>query len=280
MKPLAEALAEIARRVEASPSDAPLPPEWECERCRDGRFVKVPASRPSPSAPVESTLDERRARYSDAALEGARLVPCPDCVPPESVEERQARFARLSRLGEYPALRRFTFATYSTAWTGNDRERAGMEQVVADLRAWAHEPDGPLLLAGPNGCGKTHLAAAVAHERIQFGQPALFVVAPDLLEEMRREYDDEGGREPLLDQARAAPFLVLDDIGAARLTEWAAERLFLLCNARLLADLPTLYTADLDVDEWAQPRLRRLRERVACGRRLVPGPSYTQRRYR
>lgn len=251
---LADLLRDIAARhpdwAGGVPDDLPLE-EFDCSVCRDARMVK-------------------KGR-------GGPLVPCPRCVPPERTEERKARYQRLSRLEEYPALRRMTFATFDTEWPGVAGEQRELRAIRDEVRAWAHQPDGFLLLNGDNRSGKTHLAAAVVHERVVFGLPAVFVIVPDLLEDMRREYGDGGGDDgdaPLLDLARRAPLLVMDDIGAARMTDWAAERLFLLVNARLLADLPTLITSDLEVGAWERPELRRLRARIVGARKLATGRPY------
>jgi len=49
------------------------------------------------------------------------------------------------------------------------------------------EPRGWLLLKGGFGAGKTHLAGAIANYRLQLGQPALFIVVPDLLDYFARD---------------------------------------------------------------------------------------------
>lgn len=43
---------------------------------------------------------------------------------------------------------------------------------------------------------------------------------------------------------KKAPFLVLDDLGAERLTDWAAERLYLVVNHRYLHRLQTVATTN------------------------------------
>ena len=74
-----------------------------------------------------------------------------------------------------------TFDTFRT------REGA-QRQALAAAQAFARTPSGWLVLVGANGRGKTHLAAAIANQRIAQGQPALFVVVPDLLDHLRATY--------------------------------------------------------------------------------------------
>ena len=61
---------------------------------------------------------------------------------------------------------------------------------------------------GPSGCGKTHVAAAIANRCIQQGQPALFVVVPDLLDHLRGRLQPRQRESPydeFFEQVRSAP---------------------------------------------------------------------------
>jgi DNA replication protein DnaC len=109
-----------------------------------------------------------------------------------------------------------------------------------------------LLFWGPHGTGKTHLAAAILAERAaSHGVKGRFCGLGRLLEVIARGYDkasmtsESGGLRALLE----ADLLVLDDLGARRMTDWAADSLFTLVNGRYLARRPTLVTtAYEDVD--------------------------------
>src|SRR5206468_3845483 len=92
--------------------------------------------------------------------------------------------------------------------------------LVADARAFAESPEGWLLVHGPSGAGKTHVGAAIANRCIERGQPALFVVVPDLLDHLRASYspNSEIGYDLLIEQVRTAPVLVLDDLGTQNTT--------------------------------------------------------------
>ena len=67
-------------------------------------------------------------------------------------------------------------------------ERANLKRAFELCRDYAEQPDGWLVLTGEYGCGKTHLAAAIANARAAAGQPALFVVVPDLLDHLRATF--------------------------------------------------------------------------------------------
>ena len=127
------------------PAPAEAPGEDGCPRCGGARFV-------------------RRARKLDDPLFG-RAEPC-TCVLDETGEVRRSRLERISNLG---ALTRFTFDAL---------EGEATVAAAAQVRAYADEPDGWLVLKGPSGSGKTHLAAAIANERITRGEPVLFMFTP------------------------------------------------------------------------------------------------------
>src|SRR5439155_17587012 len=112
-------------------------------------------------------------------------------------------------------------------------------------------------LSGASGCGKTHIAAAVANELLETGAPVLFVVVPDLLDHLRSTYHPGADQayDELFDRVREAPVLVLDDLGTQAPTPWAEEKLFQLLNHRFNARLPTVVTTGLLPDQIGE-RLR------------------------
>ncbi len=154
---------------------------------------------------------------------------------------RRNRLERISNLG---SLTRFTFDTLVAA--GRSGESDWFRTAYETAKGYAVEPSGWLVFSGSSGSGKTHLAAAIANDRIARGEPVLFMVVPDLLDHLRASYDateEEMGYDQLFDQVRNAPLLILDDIDAASGTPWAREKLFQVVNHRYNATLPTVFTA-------------------------------------
>ena len=96
--------------------------------------------------------------------------------------------------------------------------------------AWAMPatPHGWLVLLGGYGAGKTHLAAAIANQRVKLGHPVLFVVVPDLLDYLRATFSpsSDAGLDERMETIREIPLLILDDLGAHNSTPWAQEKLF------------------------------------------------------
>ncbi len=190
----------------------------------------------------------RRARALDDPRFG-RAEPC-ECVLRESGDVRRSRLERISNLG---SLTRFTFD--SLEGTGD------ATGAVAQVRAYAANPEGWLLLKGSSGSGKTHLAAAIANTRIDNDAPVLFMFTPDLLDGLRASYEPaEGdpGFETLFEQVRNAPLLILDDVDAAASSDWAREKLFQIVNARYNAALPTVATCQASANALDERIFRRL----------------------
>lgn len=109
-----------------------------------------------------------------------------------------------------------------------------------------------LFLSGPVGSGKTFLAMCISNSLVAQGQKVVFVVVPDLLDELRSTYDrtDPGISEiDLLDLCGNAEVLVLDDLGAHNYTEWTKNKIYSILNHRLNLLLPTVITSNLDLDE-------------------------------
>ena len=180
----------------------------------------------------------RRDRPVDHPRFG-KAEPCA-CVLDEETDVRRARLERISNLG---SLTRFAFTNLVPA--GRSGQNDYFLSAYTAARAFAEDPKGWLVFSGGSGSGKTHLAAAIANERIARGQAALFMVVPDLLDHLRASYDatiEELGYEQIFDQVRNAPLLILDDIDASSGTPWAREKLFQIVNHRYNAELPTVYT--------------------------------------
>src|SRR6185503_10674170 len=121
---------------------------------------------------------------------------------------------------------------------------------------FAAHPQDWIAFSGAYGCGKTHLAAAIANEVTKQGEPALFVVVPDLLDHLRATFNPNSltPYDKRFDEVRRAPLLVLDDLGTQSATPWAEEKLYQLFNYRYNARLPTVVTTNLGIDDL-DPRL-------------------------
>jgi DNA replication protein DnaC len=130
------------------------------------------------------------------------------------------------------------------------QQRQSLERAFNQAEAYAETLHGWLFLQGGYGCGKTHLAAAIANAVVSRGIPTLFLTVPDLLDQLRYAYSDENVTfESRFEQVRNAPLLVLDDFGTQSATDWAREKLFQILNYRYINQLPTVVTTNMLLEE-------------------------------
>lgn len=131
--------------------------------------------------------------------------------------------------------------------------------IVDFVTAWLAKPGDGLLLQGPAGTGKTHLAAAIIRARIEAGRRAIFRRAADLYAGLRQSYQGSGTEEALLREYTEAPLLVLDDLGAGALTDFERRSTLEALDRRLNALLPTVVTTNLTLRDMEA----RLDDRIA-----------------
>ncbi|MBU0511752.1 MAG: ATP-binding protein [Chloroflexi bacterium] len=184
---------------------------------------------------------------------------------------------RLFALSNLDELRHLTFDNFKPRGrVGLRAVQAGsLEQASNQAHIFARSLKGWLLLSGGYGCGKTHLAAAVANFAVDLGIPTLFITVPDLLDTLRFSYDDpEATFESRFDEIRNAPLLVMDDFGTQNATEWAQEKLFQILNYRYINKLPLVVTTNLMLEE-VEPRIRsRLEDPDMVTRVNIRAPDY------
>ncbi len=214
-------------------------PDSACPVCKGARFVHplLPSGKPDFS----------------------RVVPC-HCTQQKLDEERQARLERYSNLGQ---LTRLTFNNLCPQ--GRSENHVSQEQfsrAYQAAKAFAAEPKGWLALAGLSGCGKTHLAAAIANHCIENDFPVFYITTPDLLDHLRSTFspNSEIPYDEFFEQVRNTPLLILDDLGAQSSTPWAKEKLDQLLNHRFSNELPTVIVSIVPIEELEE----RIRTRLVA----------------
>ena len=109
---------------------------------------------------------------------------------------------------------------------------------------------GGVLLLGPPGTGKSHIATALTVAAIHAGYTALYRSAFDLAEDMA-EAEATGTRKKLVDNLCKVDLLAIDDLGMKRLPPTAAEDLLEIVVRRYEKGAIVI-TSNRPLEDWGQ----------------------------
>ena len=125
-------------------------------------------------------------------------------------------------------------------------------KLVADLASLRFIAENrPILFLGQPGCGKTHLAVALATRAVEAGYRGYFTTADDMatnLVQARRE----GNWTSRLRTYTAPTVLVVDDVGLLPTNQAGAAAFFHVINTRYERGHPTLVTTNRGLPEWGE----------------------------
>ena len=120
-----------------------------------------------------------------------------------------------------------------------------------------------LLLMGPVGVGKTHLAVAILHGLIEKGVPCLFYEFGSLLKEIQDSYNKVSNTSEMsvLAPVYQAEVLVLDELGASKPTDWVRDTMMNVIGKRYNDKKLTIFTTNY-LDARRSPTDETLEDRV------------------
>jgi DNA replication protein DnaC len=107
-----------------------------------------------------------------------------------------------------------------------------------------------LLLTGPPGVGKSHLAQAIGYQAVRLGHSVLYTSVFDLVRDLLHEEDVPGERS-LLAKYLKCELLIIDDMGIKQLPARSGEFLFEVVMRRY-ERRSTLMTSNRPVEEWGK----------------------------
>jgi DNA replication protein DnaC len=159
---------------------------------------------------------------------------------------RDRRMAGRLRYARFPFRRTLAEFDY-------DFQPSVDRKLVEDLASLRFVTEGrPVLLLGQPGCGKTHLAVALAIKVVEAGWRGYFTTADDMTRNLVRA-QVEGNWAVKLRTYTAPTVLVIDDVGLLPIHDRdAAGAFFHVVNTRYERRHPTIVTTNRGLPDWGQ----------------------------
>lgn len=127
-------------------------------------------------------------------------------------------------------------------------------------------PRGLAFFTGPAGTGKTHMAYAIFRTERYYGHKPIFYGVADLCVAISESGSAQSLNPRFVEKVRQNPeMLVLDDLGAERLTDWVFQGLYRIIDYREKNELPTVITSNLSLAQVADKFSDRIASRLSGG---------------
>ncbi len=157
-------------------------------------------------------------------------------------QKRVQRYMTESKLLQGKTLDSFDFKKAKSI-------NAAQIQALADDTSWTRQAKN-IVLFGPSGVGKSHLACAIGHRLIEQGVRVLFTSATLLVQKLQRARQELKLAEVLAKLSRI-PVLILDDLSYVKKNELETSVLFELIADRYEAN-SLIITSNQPFGEWDQ----------------------------
>jgi DNA replication protein DnaC len=134
-------------------------------------------------------------------------------------------------------------------------------KYVEEFDSWEGES---LMFWGEPGNGKSHLATAVANELTAKGKRVVFISMPDLLEKIKATFNKNSveTEAEIMRGLQMCDLLIIDDIGAEKVSDWVQEVIFRIVDGRYKRVKPIMATSNLEPKELAERIGKRAYDRL------------------
>ncbi|MCC6327422.1 MAG: ATP-binding protein [Acidobacteria bacterium] len=203
------------------------------------RAVPNDAERPKAADIVEPSASDICPKCYGSGMEvvpglGARICEC---------RKRDAHSVRLAKARIPKRYEKCHFNSYQS--TANESQKRALNACVEFANKYPAVDHG-ILLTGPVGVGKTHLAVSIIKGLTERGFPGLFYEFGSLLKEIQDSYNpntrtsESGILAPVLN----ADVLVLDELGSSKPTDWVQDTMYHVINSRYNDRKFTIFTTN------------------------------------
>lgn len=274
----------------SSPPSLPSSNAWPttCPECAGaGYYVEaVPYGHPNFGKPMPCVckLSERRTKSEAAALErlGDELGSLMDKTFASFDLDRPLAPLYQKDGVYYANLAKLSMSERKEAsLIGEAAQAAALIKGRSEAESYAAHWRGWLVLHGAYGAGKSHLAAAIAHQGVASGLSTRYRSLPGLFDALKSGFEDDT-TAAIFNDVIGCDLLILDDLFDSDLrTDWRKSRLFRLFNER--ENRPTVITSNRRIDDLVPPTdvdAGRLLSRVAGNASQVWLPISDYRRLR
>jgi DNA replication protein DnaC len=206
----------------------PMPSDTVCPKCNGTGFVIVERAHISSAKRCDCTFEGRAGRMEERAQ-----------IPPLY---RNASFDNFVVPGPDNPIGR--------------RDLTNVRLAIANyVRDFPNEARPGLLLIGEPGTGKTHLAVAALRKIIEKGFECLFCDYQNLLDRIRSGYDptSNSSDKEAYRVALDSEVLLLDDLGAHRVSDWVEDTVTSIVTWRCNQRRPLIATTNLPDGDAGSP---------------------------
>jgi DNA replication protein DnaC len=197
------------------------------------------------------------------------VQPVCECEAKKAMEpirkaEERLRESELKRLFSIHDLgKRFNDSDFTNfiVRSGSEKCFKIAKKYVDEFDSWEGES---LMFWGEPGNGKSHLATAVANELTAKNKRVVFISMPDLLEKIKATFNKNTTETEakIMKGLQMCDLLIIDDIGAEKVSDWVQEVIFRIVDGRYKKVKPIMATSNLEPKELAERIGKRAYDRL------------------